>query len=73
MLEADLRKCLPDFAVLTLLEGMEAFDRMMPGFADEEAVFSGVEMRTSSPVRIPRDEHYKRAARYASASKCLWK
>ena len=38
---------------------MEAFDRMMPGFADEEAVFSGVEMRTSSPVRIPRDEHYK--------------
>ncbi len=56
---ADLRKCLPDFAVLTLLEGMEAFDRMMPGFADEEAVFSGVEMRTSSPVRIPRDEQYK--------------
>lgn len=56
---ADLRKCLPDFVTATLLEGMQAFDRMLPGFADEEAVFSGVEMRTSSPVRILRDEHFQ--------------
>ncbi|MDE7326819.1 MAG: FAD-dependent oxidoreductase, partial [Lachnospiraceae bacterium] len=56
---ADLRGCLPDFAVQTLLEGMQAFDRMLPGFADEEAVFSGVEMRTSSPVRLLRDGQFQ--------------
>lgn len=56
---ADLRRCLPDFVTATLLEGMRAFDRMLPGFADEEAVFSGVEMRTSSPVRILRNEHFE--------------
>lgn len=53
---ADLRECLPDYVIRTLLEGMEAFDRPIPGFADPEAVFSGVEMRTSSPVRLLRDE-----------------
>ena len=56
---ADLRECLPDFVTDTLLEGIQAFDRMLPGFADEEAVFSGVEMRTSSPVRILRNEHFQ--------------
>ncbi|MDE7299171.1 MAG: FAD-dependent oxidoreductase, partial [Lachnospiraceae bacterium] len=53
---ADLRECLPGYVVDTLLEGMQAFDRAIRGFADEEAVFSGVEMRTSSPVRIVRDD-----------------
>lgn len=52
----DLRQCLPDYVIDTLLEGMKAFDRPIRGFADPEAVFSGVEMRTSSPVRILRDE-----------------
>lgn len=56
---ADLRGCLPDFVTETLMEGMKAFDRTLPGFADEEAVFSGVEMRTSSPVRIVRNEQYE--------------
>lgn len=56
---ADLRGCLPEFVTATLLEGMKAFDRTLPGFADEEAVFSGVEMRTSSPVRILRDGQYE--------------
>ena len=53
---ADLRKCLPKEVTDTLLEGMLAFDRYIPGFADPEAVFSGVEMRTSSPVRMHRNE-----------------
>ncbi len=53
---ADLRRCLPETVVDTLLEGMLAFDRHIPGFADPEAVFSGVEMRTSSPVRMLRNE-----------------
>ena len=53
---ANLRECLPGYVTETMLEGMTAFDRLIPGYADEEAVFSGVEMRTSSPVRILRDE-----------------
>lgn len=52
----DLRQCLPKEIVETLLEGMPAFDKYIPGFADPEAVFSGVEMRTSSPVRMHRNE-----------------
>lgn len=56
---ADLRECLPAFVTATLLEGMRAFDGTLPGYADEEAVFSGVEMRTSSPVRIVRNERFE--------------
>lgn len=55
---SDLRECLPDYVVKTLLEGMDAFGQKIPGYADEEAVFSGVEMRTSSPVRIVRDAQF---------------
>ena len=38
-----------------IVEAMERFDRIIPGFAGEEAVFAGIESRTSSPVRILRD------------------
>lgn len=51
---ADLRFMLPDYMQEALLEGMEAFDRVIPGFASEDAIFAGIESRTSSPVRIPR-------------------
>lgn len=51
-----LEKCLPAFITETLLEGIPAFDRKIPGFASEEAVLLGVEARTSSPVRIERGE-----------------
>lgn len=53
----NIRKCLPDYVSKTLIEGMEAFDRKIKGYYDEEAVFAGVETRTSSPVRIVRDEN----------------
>ena len=36
---------------------MKIFDRKIKGFANEEAILSGVESRTSSPVRIHRDEN----------------
>jgi uncharacterized FAD-dependent dehydrogenase len=36
-----------------------AFDRKIIGFGDEEAVLSGVESRTSSPVRIERNEAFE--------------
>ncbi len=58
---ADLRECLPDFVIESLIEGIEAFDRKIPGFADREVPLSGVETRTSSPLRILRSEEYQSA------------
>ena len=51
---ADLSLCLPDFAVAAIREALPAFDRRISGFAMDDAVMTGVETRTSSPVRIPR-------------------
>lgn len=53
---ANVRKILPDEIGDSIAEGMEAFDRRIHGYAREDAVVSGVESRTSSPVRILRDE-----------------
>jgi uncharacterized FAD-dependent dehydrogenase len=53
---ANLRECLPDYITDTLIEGIHAFDKKIPGFADEEAILAGVESRTSSPIRIIRNE-----------------
>ncbi len=50
----DLSACLPDFAVAAIREALPAFDRKIRGFAMEDAVMTGVETRTSSPVRMPR-------------------
>ncbi|SDB68852.1 NAD(P)/FAD-dependent oxidoreductase [Belnapia rosea] len=50
----DLSLCLPDFAVAAMREALLAFDRQMPGFARPDAVMTGVETRTSSPIRIRR-------------------
>jgi uncharacterized FAD-dependent dehydrogenase len=52
---ADLAACLPDYAVAAIREALPAFDRRLRGFATTDAVMTGVETRTSSPVRIPRD------------------
>lgn len=52
----DLAEVLPDFIVQRLREGFVAFDRKMKGFLTNEAVVHAPETRTSSPVRIPRDE-----------------
>ena len=50
----DLSACLPAFAVAAIREALPAFDRKIAGFAMADAVMTGVETRTSSPVRIPR-------------------
>lgn len=55
---SNLRNCLPDYISDSIVEGVLGFDHMIPGFANEEAVLSGVEMRTSSPIRIVRDENF---------------
>ncbi len=52
----NLRGILPDYIGSALVEGVYAFDRQVPGFARPDTLFSGVESRTSSPVRILRDE-----------------
>lgn len=56
---ADINAILPDFICEAIKEGIEAFDHKIPGFANPEAVLSAVESRTSSPVRILRDEHFE--------------
>lgn len=55
---ANLSNCLPVYIVETLIEGIKAFDKFIPGFADGDAPLSGVETRTSSPIRIERDEKF---------------
>ncbi len=54
---ADLRDCLPGYVTDTLREAILDFDRRLKGFALPGAVLTGVETRSSSPVRIYRDEH----------------
>lgn len=55
----DLRKCLPDYVADTLSGAIPIFDRSLRGFADPNAVMTGVETRSSSPVRILRGEDYQ--------------
>ena len=50
----DLGPSLPTFAIEAIREALPAFDRQIQGFALEDAVLTGVETRTSSPVRIRR-------------------
>ncbi|MDO8932177.1 MAG: NAD(P)/FAD-dependent oxidoreductase [Rhodocyclaceae bacterium] len=52
----DLAACLPDYVVAALRESLPAFDRQIKGFAMDDALLTGVETRTSSPLRITRDE-----------------
>ena len=53
---ADLRKCLPDYVVESIKEGIVLLDRKLKGFANPDAVLTGIETRSSSPVRMIRDE-----------------
>ena len=50
----DLSLCLPPFVVAALREALPAFDKQIHGFAMADAVMTGVETRTSSPIRIKR-------------------
>src|SRR4051812_19776774 len=51
---AALAECLPAYAVEAIREALPGFDKQIKGFALADAVMTGVETRTSSPVRIPR-------------------
>lgn len=52
----DLTGILPEECNRAFVEGMDNFDRQIHGFASRSAILTGVESRTSSPVRIERDE-----------------
>ena len=53
---APVHEILPDYLGKALVEGIDQIGHTLPGFADSGAFLSGVESRTSSPVRISRDE-----------------
>jgi uncharacterized FAD-dependent dehydrogenase len=53
---ADMREVLPPFIVESLRQGFKNFGNTMKGYVTNEAQIIGVESRTSSPVRIPRDK-----------------
>ena len=55
----DLSNCIPDYAVAAIREAIPAFDKQIKGFAMDDAVLTGVETRTSSPIRITRDKSYQ--------------
>ncbi len=50
----DLSSCLPAYAIEAIREALPAFDQQIAGFAMHDAVLTGVETRTSSPIRITR-------------------
>lgn len=52
----DLNRCLPNYVVQSLREAIPLIDRKMRGFANPDAVLTGIESRSSSPVRILRGE-----------------
>lgn len=51
----DLSDCLPEFAITAIREALVAFGKQIPGFDMADALLTGVETRTSSPIRITRD------------------
>lgn len=53
---ADLAQCLPEFVVASLREAAPILDRRLRGFATPDALLTGVETRSSSPVRVLRDD-----------------
>lgn len=54
---AELKECLPDYVIQTMKEAIVYFDTKIKGFAMKDSVMTGVETRSSSPVRINRDEN----------------
>ncbi len=55
----DLSTALPDYAIAAIREALPAFEKQIKGYAMHDAVLTGVETRTSSPVRIKRREDFQ--------------
>jgi uncharacterized FAD-dependent dehydrogenase len=56
---ADLADCLPGYVIETMRQALPFFDRQLPGFAGNDAILTGVETRSSSPVRIARADDFE--------------
>jgi uncharacterized FAD-dependent dehydrogenase len=54
----DLSQCLPDYAAEAIREALPAFGRQVPGYDHPDVLMTGVETRTSSPVRITRGQDF---------------
>lgn len=59
----DLRRCLPEYVSDTLCGAIPIFDRSLRSFADPNALMTGIETRSSSPVRILRGDDYQTIVR----------
>ena len=55
----DLASCAPAYVIEALREAIPAFDKQIRGFAMADAILTGVETRTSSPIRIKRGDDYQ--------------
>ncbi len=55
---AELKYCLPDYVVATIKEALIHFDKKINGFAMADSIMTGVETRSSSPVRINRNDDH---------------
>ena len=54
----NLQEILPEFVIKTLKDGIIYFNKKIDGFANPDAILTGVETRSSSPVTIKRNENY---------------
>lgn len=59
----DLRRCLPAFVADAIAEALPILGRKLRGYDSPDAVLTAVESRSSSPIRIPRDETYQSSLR----------
>jgi hypothetical protein len=55
----DLATSLPSYAIEAIREALPAFERSIKGFAMNDAVLTGVETRTSSPINLTRNDSYQ--------------
>ncbi len=55
----NVRQILPSYIADSIADGMEVFGRKIKGFNANDVILSGVETRTSSPVKLPRNENFE--------------
>lgn len=56
VIPADLAKCLPEYVIKTMRDGLRYFEKKVKGYSDANVIMTGVETRTSAPIRISRGE-----------------
>ena len=54
---ANLNKILPKYITKSLIEGIENFNKKIKGFSDDDTILAAIESRTSSPIKMIRDEN----------------